>query len=56
VDELINDNDDDIMASVVERYSGDIAGKAEEAKPNDIEEDDVPIADIIQALELLKIH
>jgi hypothetical protein len=56
VDELIDDNDDDIMASVVERYSGDIAGEAEEAKPNDIEEDDVPIADVIRALELLKIH
>jgi hypothetical protein len=56
VDELINDNNDDIIASVVERYSGDIAGEAEEVKPNDIEEDDVSITDIIRALELLKIH
>ena len=47
VDELIDDDDDDIMASVVERYSGDKAGEAEEVEADDIEEDDVPIADAI---------
>ena len=47
MDELINDNDDNIIASIVKRYSGDIVGKAEEAKPNDIKEDNVPIANVI---------
>jgi hypothetical protein len=56
VDKLINDDDDDIIASVVERYSGDKAGEAEEVKANDIKEDNVPITNVIRALELLKIH
>ena len=47
MDKLIDDDDDDIMASVVERYSGDKAGEAEEVKANNIKEDDVPIADAI---------
>jgi hypothetical protein len=47
VDKLINDDDDDIIASVVERYSGDKVGEAEEVKANNIKEDDVPIADAI---------
>jgi hypothetical protein len=56
VDKLINDDDDDIMASVVERYSGDKVGEVEEVKANNIKEDDVPITNTIRALELLKIH
>jgi hypothetical protein len=56
VDKLINNNDDNIIASVVERYSGDKAGEAEEVKANNIKEDNVLIANVIRALELLKIH
>jgi hypothetical protein len=56
VDELINDDDDDIMASVVERYSGDKAGEAEEVEADNIEEDNIPIANAVRALELLKIY
>jgi hypothetical protein len=56
VDKLINNDDDNIIASIVKRYSGDKAGEAEEVKANNIKEDNVLITNVIQALELLKIH
>jgi hypothetical protein len=45
----------DITASVIDRYSRDKEDEAE-AESSDIEEEEVSIADAIQALELLKIH
>ena len=56
VDEIIDDNDDDIIASVVERYSTDKEGEIEEIKDNDIEEEKVAISEAIRALETLKLY
>jgi hypothetical protein len=55
-EELIDDQDDDIMASVIDRYSRDKEDEADEAEASDIEEEEVSLADAIRALELLKIH
>ena len=53
--EVINDEDEDIFASVVERYSTDKEGEEEPIEEEDIEVEKVPIQEAIQALEVLKL-
>lgn len=55
-DELIDDKDDDIIASVIDRYRRDKEYEVDEVDSSDIEDEEVSIADAIRALELLKIH
>jgi hypothetical protein len=55
LEEDINDNDEDIFMSVVERYSGDKEGEEEPIEEGDIEVEKVPIQEAIKALETLKL-
>ena len=55
-DELIDDKDDNIMASVIDRYSRDKEDEVDEVESSDIEDEEVSTADAIRALELLKMH
>jgi hypothetical protein len=56
VDKIINDNNDDIMASVVERYGADKEGEIEEIEDSDVEEEKVAISKAIRALKTLKLY
>ena len=53
--EVINDSNKDIFASVVERYSADKEGEEEPIEEGDIEAKKVPIREAIKALETLKL-
>ena len=53
--EVIEDGDEDIFASVVERYSADKEGEEEPIEEGDIEVEKVPIREAIKALETLKL-
>jgi hypothetical protein len=53
--EVIEDDDSDIFASVVERYSTDKEGEEEPVEEGDIEVERVPIKEAIKALETLKL-
>jgi hypothetical protein len=53
--EVINNKDKDIFASIVERYSTDKEGEEEPIEEEDIEVEKVPIQEAIQALEVLKL-
>jgi hypothetical protein len=53
--EIIMDDDGDIFASVVERYSADKEGAEEEYEEGDIEVEKVSIAKALDALETVKL-
>ena len=53
--EVVEDDDRDIFASVVERYSTDKEGEEEPIEEGDIEVEKVPIKEAIKALETLKL-
>jgi DDE superfamily endonuclease/Tc5 transposase DNA-binding domain/Fission yeast centromere protein N-terminal domain len=53
--EVIEDDDEDIFASVVERYSAEKEGEEEPIEEGDIEVEKVPIREAIRALETLKL-
>ena len=55
LEEDINDNDEDIFMSVVDRYSRYKEGEEEPIEEGDIEVEKVPIQEAIKALETLKL-
>jgi hypothetical protein len=55
IEEEINDNDEDIFTSIVDRYSKDEEGEEEPIEEGDIEVEKVPIQEAIKALETLKL-
>ena len=55
-EEVIADNDDDIIASVVDMYSADEEGQVSEPEENDIEALTVSRKEALQALEVLKLY
>jgi hypothetical protein len=55
IGEEINDDDDDIFASVVEQYSTDKEGSVEEPEEGDIEAEVVNTTDALKALEIVRL-
>jgi hypothetical protein len=55
IEEVIDDNDDDTMAFIIEQYSSNKEGEESEPEEGDIEVPRVPINEAIQALEALKL-
>jgi hypothetical protein len=55
-EEVIADNDDDIMASVVDMYSVDEVGEVSEPEEDDIEALKISRKEALQALEVLKLY
>ena len=55
IEEVIDDNDDDTMAFIIEQYSSNKEGEESEPEEGDIEVPRVPINEAIQALEVLKL-
>ena len=55
IEEVIDGNDDDTMAFIIEQYSLNKEGEELEPEEGDIEVPRVPINEAIQALEVLKL-
>ena len=55
-EEVVADNDDDIIASVVDMYSADEEGQVSEPEENDIEALTESRKEALQALEVLKLY
>ena len=56
IEEIINDQDDDIMAAIVAQYSTNKEGIESEPEEDDLEAPKVSITKAIQALETLKLY
>jgi hypothetical protein len=54
-DEVIDDEDGDIFASVVDRYSTEKEGTVEEPDEDDIEIELVPTTEALKAIEIVKL-
>ena len=55
LNEVVEDKEEDIFESIVDRYSVDTEDIFEELKEGDIEEEKVSMNDAIKALETLKL-
>ena len=56
LEEVIADNDDDIMASVVDMYSVDEVGEVSEPEEDNIEALKISRKEALQALKVLKLY
>ncbi|RKF59284.1 hypothetical protein GcM3_175023, partial [Golovinomyces cichoracearum] len=53
--EVVDDEDQDIFASVIERYSTDRAGIVEEAEERDIETEKVSNDEALKAIDIVRL-